>query len=97
MTWNPDAGTGGSEDLTPVAPTSTPPHSVTFDTSTWPSTAEQLLLLLFWRRSYIFNDLQNLPLRREGRVEITAKQFALRIKWPSLPPSKNMQKEINVS
>lgn len=55
-----------------------------------PGTAAVTLLL--WSQSYIFNDLQNLPVRREGRVEIRAKQFALRIKLSSLLLSKNMQK-----
>ena len=38
-------------------------------TSTWSSPAERLSLL-FWKQSYIFNDLQNLPVRREGELKL---------------------------
>lgn len=94
--WSPDAGTQGSEGLAPFAPReSTLHHSVAFDTSTWPSRAEQLPLL-FWRQSYIFNDLQKSPCEKGGRVEITAEQFALRIKLSSLQPRQEYA-EINAS
>lgn len=63
----------------------------TSDWSTWPTAAGQLSLL-FWRQSYIFNDLQKSPCENGGKVEITAKQFAFRIKLSSLLPSTNMQK-----
>jgi hypothetical protein len=56
------------------------------DSSTWPTTSGQLSLL-FWRQSYIFNDLQNLPVRREGELKLQPSNLHCESSCPpSCPP-----------
>lgn len=49
--------------------------------STWPCPAERLSLL-FWRQSYIFNDLQSLPVRREGEVKLKPSNLHCESSYP---------------